>query len=168
MDGQDDMFGELVSTARMKMFAQARVKSAHCPCCDKHVKVYRRKFNSGMAVTMIYTYPVFRRYPGRYLDVLHYCTTTHEGYVPGEVGKLCWWGLMERKPEDPKTGAKTTGLYRMTDKGLLFTERKIQIPGHAVEYMSNVESFSDDEIDIVQALGKHFNYHELMRTPGIM
>lgn len=163
---QDDMFGETLAVVRDRMFVEARLKSTHCPCCDKHVKVYRRKFNSGMALMTIYLYRVFRDHPNGWLKVGRYLIKKH-GYWPGDHGKLVWWGLMESKPEPVDGGAKTSGLYRMTPKGCDFALNKITVPSHAIEYMSNVESFDGDQINIAAALGKHFDYYELMREYGI-
>jgi len=163
---QGDMFGITLAQAREETMLAARTKAIRCPCCDKNVKVYRRKFNSGMALTMIYTYPLFNQYSGKFLDVLHYCAKYHN-YIAGEIGKLVWWGLMERQSVESETGGKGSGKYRMTPKGFQFTLNKRTVPSHAIEYLSNVESFVGDEITIEQALGRHFNYRELMRGPAL-
>jgi len=165
MEGQHDMFGELLSTARANLFQKARTKSQHCPCCDKHVKVYKRKFNSSMARTLIHTYPFFKQNPKEWLDVAHHLLKVVPGRVPSDYGKVVWWGLMEVCPSDKFENS--IGLYRMTPSGMLFTQGKIKVPSHAIEYRSNVESFAETEIDIIGALGKNFDYYELMREPGV-
>jgi len=167
MEDQGDMFGQLLSTARSNLFIEARIKSTHCPCCRHHVKIYKRKLNSGMAKTLIYTYRFFKDRPYAYLDVAHYMLKQIPNWVPSDYGKLVWWGLLEKCEDPPEKGKKSSGKYRMTHKGRMFTERRIKVPAHAIEFLSEVESFSETEVDIVQALGKHFNYYELMRSPGV-
>jgi hypothetical protein len=159
---QGDMFGPSLAQAKADTMLSARTKALRCPLCTHNVKVYRRKFNSRMALTMVYTYPMFKSYPRRWLDIGNYCVKHHD-FIPGDHGKLAWWGLMEHSNEAPKHGARVTSKYRMTERGFLFTENRLTVPSHAIEYLSDVESLVGDEIDIQTALGKNFNYRELMR-----
>lgn len=139
-----------------------RPRGVECPCCSKFVKVYRRKFNSCMARTLVYTYKFFKKNPDKFLDVAHYMLQQLPGWVPSDYGKLVWWGLMEYSGDVADLNTKNSGLYRMTERGVLFVEGSILIPESVLEYRSSVESFSSDMIDIKTSLGEHFNYHELM------
>ncbi len=160
---QDDMFGPSLAQAKRDTMLAARTKALRCPLCTKNVKVYKRKFNSRMARALIYTYPVFRRYPGRWLHIANYCIKHHD-FTPGDHGKLVWYGMLEKDTSQSKHGAKHSGRYRMTRKGFSFTEQRILVPSHAIEYLSDVEALVGTDIDIEMALGKGFNYRELMRT----
>jgi len=136
----------------------------HCPCCKKFVKVYCRKFNSGMAYALIQIYQQARKTNNEWLNVGKFLIEECEVW-PSDYGKLVWWGLLEKhsgKAEDGNSNA----LYRMTRKGSMFVKRRIKVLSHAVEYMSEVQRFEGKEISIVEALeyGNKFKYDELMHT----
>lgn len=161
---QEDLFGPTLADAKEKTMRDARrSEGTRCPCCTKYVKVYRRKFNSGMARTMVYAYRHFRDH-NDFIDIAHYMLKQLPNIVPSDYGKLCWWGLLERSPEEPDPKKKSSGMYRMTEKGRRFVEKQITIPSHAIEYRSQVEEFDGEQIDIVEALGEdnQFHYQELM------
>jgi len=135
-----------------------------CPVCDHHVQVYRRKFNARMARTLILIAPWFRREEVdglKYLHVTQYCVTKFS-FVPGDHGKLAWWGLLEPCPDEPENGSNHHGLWRMTQAGHQFVERTATIMSHAVVYKGDVLGLEGDWINIHQALGKAFDYDELM------
>ncbi len=138
-----------------------RSTGVRCPTCDHNVKVYHRNFNSGMARTLLYIYLEARRSNNEWLNVLHYCTEEYD-YVAGEIGKLIWWGLVE-KHSDKADDGNSNGMYRMTRKGAQFVKGKITIPEYATEYMSKVLKFDGREIAIYQAFDNNFDYNELMR-----
>jgi hypothetical protein len=118
-----------------------------------------------MARTLIYTHKAFESHPGKYLKVTQYCVNKFQ-MVPGDHGKLEWWGMLEAKPGRPETGPKHHGLYRMTEAGFDFVYGRTTVPSHAIEYLSKVRKFDGSQISIVEALGKDFDYHELMRGGG--
>ncbi len=166
-NGQSDLFGPSLTEAKGKLMEDAQV-GTHCPCCGKFVKVYHRKFNARMALTLIYILPFFRRLPRSWLDIGNYVVET-KAMIPGDHGKLVWWGMLEKNDEAlPINGAKTNGLYRMTETGRAFAEGRLRVTSHVNEYLSSVQSFDGDQIDIRQALGRKFDYRELMREVGIL
>lgn len=161
---QYEMFGPSLSDARVETMAAARSpKGTRCPLCSKFVKVYRRKFNAGMALDLIRLYHWSRNHPGQYVHFAHYLVTCYRS-TPGDHGKLAWWGMVEKHTEPPDDGRKTNGLYRLTPLGFEFAEKRAKVRSHAIEYLSEVEAFSGNLIDIDDALGRNFNYRELMRA----
>lgn len=78
---------------------------------------------------------------------------------PCDYGKLVWWGFLEKHGTE-------VGLYRMTEAGKRFVRGEIRARSHAIEYRSNVLDFDGDLITVSQALGRKFDYGELMATPG--
>ena len=127
-----------------------------CPCCGKHGQIYRRKFNSVMARSLIILYKAGPNF--EWINLIHEAAKTH-GQVIGDYGKLEWWGLAEREESDDGVA---TGRYRLTQKGLDFLFNRIEITSHAREYRSNVREFIGGKINIRKAIGDHFDYHELM------
>lgn len=162
---QPDMFGPLLSEYKINLKVQAQV-GTHCKACGQWCKVYRNKFNSSMARTLIWLYPHFKKHPLKWLHVGKYLIDNYQR-LPGVHGKLCVFEMMEKnKDAEPLTGAKSAGLYRMTGKGILFVENRITVPGYWTQYNGDVIGFDGDDIGIRDALGKHFDYAELMREVG--
>jgi len=150
----------LEDARKQMMDAAHRSGGTNCPLCGKHVQVYRRKFNSRMALIMMDTFRVFERYPGRYLEIGNYCAKRH-GYISGEHAKLVWWGMLKKQHVASERGAKSAGLYRMTTLGFDFVHHRVSVPSHVFEYRSAILKW-EGQINIVDALGEGFNYHELM------
>lgn len=151
---------------RLLIEARARVISnldegVECPCCGQWCKLYRRKFNSGMARIIIWL-------------VKTYEDQNRKGWInvpevapvfvrrSNEVSRLCLWKLaQERDNEDP--ARRNSGMYRPTKKGWQFVRRRITIPSHVHVFNNEIKGWSDTHVDIVEALGEKFHYQELMR-----
>jgi hypothetical protein len=138
-----------------------------CPCCDTDMKIYVRKFNSGMARALLAI---------RHLSItkgdesgwIHVgdktvgkatCLTLHHW----EYEKLPNWGLIEKREERNDAKGIKGGFWRLTPVGNEFALNRTAIPSHAKIFLSEcVGLIHDETLTIVQALGKHFNYGELM------
>ena len=143
-----------------------RRNGVRCPYCDKFAKVYRRRFNTGMAYTLIQIYRKAKKTNNEWLHVGHFLHEECDVAVGRDYGKLIWWGLLEKHPGESDDG-NSNGLYRMTRKGSQFVKGQITVPNYAIEYMSHVKEFDGSEIDIRHALwtkDNKFDYNELMRT----
>jgi hypothetical protein len=76
---------------------------------------------------------------------------------------LLHWGLIE-KSDGTNAAMAPAGTYRPTEKGLRFAHGLERVPTHAHVIPPNkLVGWSDKTTDIKQALGKKFNYDELMR-----
>jgi hypothetical protein len=146
-----------------KNWLRPRAKQgAYCPCCKQHVKVYRRALGSQMVRWLIWLVRVFEQLP----------KTADGGWVNikespvrgGDYGKLVHWGVVEsRSNSDP--ALRTSGLWRPTAKGIDFVQQRIALPSHVVLYNNEIMAFSDETIKIREALGKRFDFAELMNAP---
>lgn len=151
---------------------------AVCPCCEQFAKVYRRKLNSQMARAMIAIYRSTQ--PGEWIDVpallvalaadpRWHLSTVVRG---GDWAKARWFGLIEQQQTiDDSVGPKSkqrfklSRLYRLTPMGRQFVERAIRVPSVVVIYNDRPLRLDTSEaVDIVDALGRHFDYSELMRA----
>jgi hypothetical protein len=128
-----------------------------CPCCTQHVKVYRRKINSGMARVLIH------QWCNAGHDFAHTATLCkHLGTSGREGAKLGYWNLMEHASEKRDDGGKS-GFWRITNLGRQFVRNEVRISRYVYIYNGNVLGFDDSQrITITDALGDHFNYNELM------
>lgn len=131
----------------------------HCGACGQFTKVYKRQIYSTVARALILAYKLSAT-----KDTFHIGEILQEGILAyGDLQKTRFWGLLELLPEIPTNGARTSGTWRVTQKGKDFIEGKIKIPRYIYLYDGKFLQFdSSKETDIFQALGKRFNYNELM------
>jgi len=137
-------------------------KGTCCPCCERFIKLYRRPLSASMARYLI----VLAKKSGMGNPWLHVETDFRDVSIPsrGDYAKLRYWGLIEAKPGVSERGARTKGYWRITDKGRAFVAGNAPVPSHILLLNNRVVGFSDNLVTIRDALGKAFNYDELMAT----
>ena len=134
-------------------------KGAICPCCGEIVKVYKRKLNSGQAYELLLLYRL--TITGNNGEFYHH--TKFSQTTSGEISKLVFWGLVEQMPKPlNEIKKKTSGYWRITEKGMSFVENKTTVKSHVYILLGELVRFSESETTIIQALGKKFRYDELM------
>jgi hypothetical protein len=148
--------------AREEMLAHAE-EGTRCPCCGRYIKVYKRKLTGTMAEILVNLVRVHGGGNGE--------TWTHVRKIPlrgadarvagGDLGKLALWGLVvEQINEDPEKGR--SGYWRPTVKGVDFVRGRCAVPTHVFVYQNTVQGYSRRGIHVWHALGRTFNYDELM------
>lgn len=136
-----------------------RLDGVRCPCCDQYAKVYKRMIGDAMARGIMAMY----REHG-----------TEFGYLPDVRRKyglqnkaeslLRYWGLIEERPAR-RTDGGHTGWWRVTEFGERFVLGKVRVSKYVFIY--NGECIGKDKsvrVSIQEALGKKFNYNELMNN----
>lgn len=133
---------------------------AVCPCCGEVTRKYRRALNSGMARTLIWLVQEWEPQRSDWINV----QATAPKYVltSNEIGKLGSWGLAEQLPSDDKRKRKS-GVWRPTRLGVEFVYRRVPVWSHAIFCNREIEKFEGKLIDIRHALGRRFDYDELMK-----
>ena len=81
----------------------------------------------------------------------------------GDYAKLRFWGLLQSSSDEPEEDKKSSGFWKITDKGKKFVENSITIKEKAYLFNNKCYGFTGEEINIVQALGNKFSYSELMQ-----
>lgn len=137
-----------------------RLDGLACPACGQFAKEYKRKLNSTMVRGLIWLVQA----AGPDLDWIHVQTKGPHWLVSkgGCLATTAHWKLAERRPVDPREGKRASGIWRPTRLGSDFVHLRAQVPSHVYLYDNVVQGFSTEQIGVVEALGKHFNYHELM------
>ena len=136
-------------------------KGVICPCCRQLCKDYKRKLNSGMAVTMIWLVRAYAK-NNRWIHVQK--EAPRKVVRSNEIGKLAHWGLVVLKPSD-KESKKSSGMWMPTKKGISFVHRNTIVPSHVHLYNNEVIGWAEKKVDIVECLSNPFNYEELMHGP---
>jgi hypothetical protein len=139
---------------QIKDFLHAHIdEGCKCPACGQEVKKYRRALNAQMAWFLIALFRAPKR--DGWVDIR---TLDVRG---GDYAKTLYWGLVELRGNIDPT-RRTSGLWRLTQKGLLFVHDQVRVPRHALVYNGRCLGFSNQDIGIRQALGQKFDYQRLM------
>jgi len=112
-------------------------KGTGCPCCGQLVKLYKRKLNSGMAITLfrIYQYNGFN--PVHVKDFLkdNKLRNNHDWTL------LKHWGLLKEEYNEDED-KKHSGVYHLTQRGVYFLTTKLTLPKHILIYNNKFQGFS--------------------------
>jgi len=154
------MTGETTLEEARARLREKWLEGAECPCCRQFVKRYRRKLNSAMAMFVIALYREHQRVGFR--TWVHGTEILRERASDPGRGKLAWWGLVEEMPNPDDESKKTSGLWRLTVDGRAFACARLRVASHSLSYNGECLGLEGDLIDIHQALGRKFNYAELM------
>lgn len=131
-----------------------------CPCCSQFVKAYKRTINSSMAMVLVMMNRVGKK---GFFHIENWLKEIGHPEWRADYHKLRWWKLIEAKVETRDDGSKRNGHYKITGQGIAFAEGKLTVPKFAIIFNNQLQNFEGEEINIHQALGKRFNYDELMR-----
>jgi len=133
----------------------------HCPTCGQFAKRYKRSITSGPARIAIWLSS-----NSAHDEWVHAPSVAPRHVLrSNEISRLKLWGLVEEK-ENTATSKKCSGFWKITEKGRDYAGKKIKLPKHCYVYHKEVLGFSEETADIVDALGDHFDYRELMRGEG--
>lgn len=127
---------------------------ARCPLCEQHAKVYKRTINSGQAQSLI---RIHRMVGQGWIHV------SLIGAKSREEGKLAYWGLLEEQIGSGHHGGRA-GYWRLTQLGEQFVKGQAFVAKYALVYNGRCLGFEGGAISIQDALGKDFDYNELMRS----
>jgi len=134
-------------------------KGVRCPCCDQLVKIYRRKLNSGMAITLIRMY----LYDPHEWMVVKDFLRRYSYHNNHDWTLLKNWCLIEGCERDPEHGGRTIGAWRITPLGRMFVKNTIKVHKYVVIYNKRFQRLEGEMVDIRECLGSKFNYYELMK-----
>ena len=128
------------------------VDGAICPCCQRFDKVYRRKVSKSMVQRLCDLY----RHPGwhEHLDFVQHPTLGRDYTL------FRFIDLLEMAEPD-SLAKKTSGTYRILEKGKLFCEGELPIPEALIIYHNELIGVSP-ETKMVHEIWPDFNYSELM------
>lgn len=125
-----------------------------CPCCGQDVVLRERHLYSGQMKSLIALYKAGDGYH-------HVSKLDPPPAGGGDFAKLRFWELIEQKINSD-TRKRTSGMWRITEKGINFVEGKIRIPRSCHIFNKKVREWHDEDIDVIGAIKKRFNYYEVM------
>ena len=152
----EEFKGDSLAAAQQYILSN-RAMGVNCPCCNQFCKLYRRKLNSNMARFLISLFEAW--YDQGQKGWVHYKQLKFTGR---DYPYLKMWNLAETPIVTPSGAKKMSGLWRPTERGIDFVLQRITVPSHVNHHRKNVFGFEDAQVSINAALGRHFNYGELM------
>lgn len=171
-EAKDEFFQHPKSSLEdAKKWLRARFgKGATCPCCQQHVKLYKRPMNKSMAYVLLLMECYFRGdvvdewlHVPSYIAEMASDNPRRAAAVRGDWAKAKFWGLIEEKPEVRADGSPRVGYWKLTALGRKFVTRQVKVPSHVYIYNGEaVKRAVEDQITIDDALGTEFNYDEIM------
>lgn len=138
-----------------------RGKDCHCTTCGRYAKIYKRRIHKGMARALIALY----RAGGDvdYVHVSNFCNFKTGFDIP----LTRHWGLVQLESLPPEAKKKkTSGRWRLTPAGMDFVLNKTTVQKFIFIFNDTLLGRDGEEISIRDALGKEFNYGELMAAQG--
>jgi hypothetical protein len=131
----------------------------HCPVCDRWGRIYARGINKTMAHSLIWL--LFAEHEDGWVDVP---SKAPKWLIrSNQLSTLRWWDLVERCPnDDPKN--KHSGMWRVTELGEKFVNRRVSIPEKVFTYNGEVEGKSNRLVTINECFDDYFDYQEIMKT----
>jgi hypothetical protein len=134
---------------------------AICPCCDRFDSVFDRSVNLSAVKVLARLY----WWTNRHGDGFHHYRDFIKGQTGRDFAAFCIpLNLIERRPLDPKNKKqKTSGMYRITDRGRAFVESKVAISARVQLYHNEPVGFSDEH-QYINEFWPDFDYAELMDT----
>jgi len=145
-----------IHTLRSAWRAIINDDGGHCPCCDRWGKIYPRSLNETMAQSLVWL--ANQSADGAWVDVPK--TGPRWLVRSNQLPTLRWWGLVERRATDDNT-KKHSGLWRATEKGVLFAQNRLLVPKKVYTYNAEVEYFGKELVSI-QDCTESFDYSAVM------
>lgn len=159
----------MLTLEQAKAFVLANInKGIKCPCCQQFSKKYRRKITSTMCRELISLYHLNKGNNDfiHRKDILNSMGNAAQLIVSvsgGDFAKLIYWEMIEEKlKEESKGEGRTSGFWRITEKGKAFVETLITVPKYIYLYDGVLCDKSEEEISILEAINDKFSYSELM------
>lgn len=164
MSEEQGTFFQRDTLADARRFVQINMdKGCVCPCCERPVKRYRRKILYGQARQLIELYRLGKNSGWDHYFHRRGIIDATPGCYNNDLAFLRHWSLLEPKPNKDST-KKDSGSFRITMNGRAFVLNQTIVPKYLIQYNDAIEGFvAEPMVSIVDALGTHFNYLELMQ-----
>jgi len=152
----ENLSGNTPLSDAIKVVKDGMAKGIMCPCCGQYARLYERSLTGATAASLI-------RLSKLPLGGYHHFSK-FVGVTAGDYSKARYWGLMIEKPNEADSTKKHSGLWCLTERGLNFVRRAIEIPRKIKLYDGVFYGYvdEDDLVNIEDCLGTRFNYQELM------
>lgn len=149
---------ETLEAARDYVLAN-REDGVTCPCCQRLVRVYKRKLNSGMALAFLRLCRIHTT-ANRPVHAREVCEPTKNR----DFSQLQYWELMIELPKTEDQHGRTSGFWLPTERGLAFFRGELRVPKYRVHASGEEETigWSPETTALREALPDGFDYDKLL------
>lgn len=140
-------------------------KGVDCPCCTRAVKLYHYTINSGQAYATILLYRLTKQLQPEdgWIHVSNEFANIKVNAHTLSYHRAALWGLIEKMPTNDDPKKRTSGYWRITEKGKQFVEGNLKVRGEVYVFEGKIIKAGGAEVDIRDALQEKFDYEELMK-----
>lgn len=139
-------------------------KGCKCPACGQVVKFYKRPLLHCMVSCLVTFYRKFDDNEFHHISDL----TKENPYFAsrgGAFAMLRFWHFVEEKTKEHDTLGRTSGYWRITERGRYFVTGKISVPRRALMFDNRFLGWVDDKemVTISQCFPTVFDYEMMMK-----
>ena len=174
-DGEELSYANLYEGATLEQAGHIwyniiKSDGGHCPVCDRWGKLYRRGISANMARQLVWLCQQTPREDG-WIDVQN--TAPKWLLRAPQIGTLRHWNMVTDAPvaeskskskSKRKSKARSAGLWKPTAIGLEFAYNRISVPKYKYVYNDTVFDTEGPDVTILDCIGEHFDYNELMNA----
>jgi len=147
--------------------ADNAVKGVICPCCDRPVKINTLTLNATNAICLMVLYHASKK-SHDYFHITDLESKSHLMAIKmnggGDFSRMRHWGLIE---EMPKGEGRTSGFWRITERGKEFCENKLSVLKSIVMVNSTLGGLVGDPVKIEDLVGGSDGYKKMMKDTTI-
>lgn len=141
-------------------------KGINCICCGQRVQLYNYKLFASSAIALIRLYSLTRENYGHktYFHIKDYAEAGEGRPRAHHFAELRFWGLIEKSTENPDSAKKSSGYWKITEKGKNFVEGKLKVHSRILIFNNTFAGYAKNSelINIKDSLENKFDYTELM------
>ncbi len=132
-------------------------KGVKCPCCGQLVRKWNKPLIGTAVADLIRLVRIYED-KGEPIHISSFTAQRSNFYT------LSYWGLIEKGEIEVDAKKRSSGYWVPTQQGIDFVHRKKRVLSIAETYNNILVGFSGKGVDVKEALGKKFDYEELMNT----
>lgn len=132
-----------------------------CPCCSRLSRLWKMRIHATLAAMLCRMYFVSMRsyaLPDGWVHLDHFKEKSTTG---NDFSIVKHWGLAIPRPAEDDPEKNSFGFWRLRQRGVSFVENKEKIEKYLWIFDDKVMKKSEDDADIIECLGKKFNYETL-------
>ena len=135
-----------------------RDKGFYCSHCGSYVKLYKRSFNSNMAVCLL---ALLKHNAIGFVKIEDFLLS--HGYKRcGDFSYLVHYRMLEKQKGKRDDGSPKNGFYRITGLGILFAEGKVKVQSKFLIENNKLIGFEGKEVSINDVKKEKFHFDNLM------
>lgn len=140
-----------------------RNSEAICPCCARRARINRLRIHSTLALMLGRLYYISNREWGEPQSWVHIEAFKPKHRTGNDFSIVKHWGLAEPKSAAPGEDKASSGMWRLTDAGVLWIEAatNTRVPKYAFVMDDRVLGFSPELVTLKEALNNKFSFAEL-------